>query len=65
VDELFEAIAKIRNAGVTILLVEQHLAESLAIADSAIVLQTGHIVIRGSSREVSEHPDVQRAYLGT
>jgi len=65
VDELFEAIAKIRNAGVTILLVEQHLAESLAIADSAIVLQTGRIVIRGSSREVSDHPDVQRAYLGT
>ncbi len=64
VDQIFEAIKIIRNSGVTILLVEQRLVESLEIADSAIVLQTGRVVLRGSAAEVRNHPDIQSAYLG-
>ena len=64
VDEIFAAIQTIRLAGVTILLVEQRLSESLAIADRAYVLQTGRVVISGAAAEVRENPEVRKAYLG-
>jgi len=64
VDEIFRAIVAIRNAGVTVLLVEQRLSESLEIADKAVVLQTGRVVLQGTANEVMHHPDIQRAYLG-
>ncbi|MCL4766669.1 MAG: ABC transporter ATP-binding protein [Hyphomicrobiaceae bacterium] len=64
VTEMFAAIKAIRQTGVTILLVEQRLVESLEIADSAVVLQTGRIVLRGSAQEVRDHPDIRSAYLG-
>lgn len=64
VDQIFEAIKIIRRSGVTILLVEQRLVESLEIADSAIVLQTGRVVLRGSAVEIRNHPEIQSAYLG-
>jgi branched-chain amino acid transport system ATP-binding protein len=64
VDEIFEAIKMIRSTGVTILLVEQRLAESLAIADRAYVLQTGRVILAGTAEQVSNDPDVRKAYLG-
>lgn len=64
VDEIFEAIKMIRSTGVTILLVEQRLAESLAIADRAYVLQTGRVILEGTAEQVSNDPDVRKAYLG-
>ncbi|MCC7283786.1 MAG: ABC transporter ATP-binding protein [Acetobacteraceae bacterium] len=64
VDLLFDAIKAIRASGVTILLVEQRLAESLAIADNAVVLQTGRVVLRGRSEELRDHPEMRSAYLG-
>src|SRR3984885_1526123 len=47
VDDILAAIGRIRNLGVTVLLVEQRLAEALAIADRAYVLQTGRVVMSG------------------
>ncbi|WP_394032772.1 ABC transporter ATP-binding protein [Xanthobacter versatilis] len=64
VDEIFDAVKTIRDTGVTILLVEQRLVESLEIADRAYVLQTGRVILSGSAAEVRENPDVRRAYLG-
>jgi branched-chain amino acid transport system ATP-binding protein len=64
VTEIFSAIQEIRATGVTVLLVEQRLAESLEISDRAYVLQTGRIVMTGSAAEISANPEVRRAYLG-
>ena len=64
VDEIFEAVKAIRAGGVTILLVEQRLSESLEIADRAYVLQTGRVVLSGPARQVRDDPEVRRAYLG-
>jgi branched-chain amino acid transport system ATP-binding protein len=64
VDEIFEAIATIREAGVTVLLVEQRLSESLEIADSAVVLKTGRVTLRGKAAEIRNHPEIRSAYLG-
>lgn len=64
VDEIFAAVKRIRETGVTILLVEQRLAESLEIADRAYVLQTGRVVLSGPATQISEDPEVRKAYLG-
>ena len=64
VDEIFQAVLEIRKAGVTVLIVEQRLAESLEIADRAYVLQTGRVVLSGTAAEVRDNPDIRRAYLG-
>jgi len=64
VDEIFDAVLAIRKAGVTVLLVEQRLAESLDIAERAYVLQTGRLVLAGSAAQVRDNPEVRRAYLG-
>jgi branched-chain amino acid transport system ATP-binding protein len=64
VDEIFQAVLAIRGTGVTILLVEQRLVESLEIADRAYVLQTGRVTLSGTAAEVRDNPEVRRAYLG-
>ncbi|QHI99710.1 ATP-binding cassette domain-containing protein [Xylophilus rhododendri] len=64
VDEIFDAVLAIRASGVTVLLVEQRLAESLQIAERAYVLQTGRVILSGSAAEVRSNPEVRRAYLG-
>jgi branched-chain amino acid transport system ATP-binding protein len=64
VDEIFDAISAIRDTGVTVLLVEQRLSESLEIADSAVVLKTGRVALRGKAAEIRNHPEIRSAYLG-
>jgi branched-chain amino acid transport system ATP-binding protein len=64
VDEIFKAITTIRDSGVTVLLVEQRLSESLEIADSAVVLKTGRVALRGKAAEIRNHPEIRSAYLG-
>jgi len=64
VDEIFAAVQQIRDSGVTILLVEQRLSESLEISDRAYVLQTGKVVMSGPAAEIKANPEVRRAYLG-
>jgi branched-chain amino acid transport system ATP-binding protein len=64
VDEIFQAILATRQAGVTVLLVEQRLSESLEIADRAFVLQTGRVILSGPSAELRDNAEVRRAYLG-
>ena len=64
VDDILAAVTRIRDGGVTILLVEQRLTEALAIADRAYVLQTGRVVLSGRAAEIAADPEVRRAYLG-
>ncbi len=64
VDDILAAVARIRDLGMTILLVEQRLAESLALADRAYVLQTGRIVMSGRAAEIAADSGVRQAYLG-
>jgi len=64
VDEIFATLGRLRQEGVTILLVEQNVRKALQVAQTAYVLQDGRITLRGMARDLLEDPDVQRAYLG-
>ena len=64
VEQIFETVVDINRQGTTILLVEQNAAIALSVAHRAYVLETGNIALEGGAAELSEHPEVQRAYLG-
>ena len=64
VEQIFETVAEVNRQGTTILLVEQNAAIALSVAHRAYVLETGSIALEGGAAELSEHPEVQRAYLG-
>ena len=64
VDDILAAVQRIRARGVTILIVEQRLAETLEIADRAYVLQTGRVVMQGTAADIAADVEVRRAYLG-
>ncbi len=62
--KVFEIIEKIREEGVSILLVEQNVGHALEISDRGYVLETGRIVLEGESRELLKNEYVKKAYLG-
>jgi branched-chain amino acid transport system ATP-binding protein len=64
VTALFAEIARIRDAGTTVLLVEQNAHKALALADRAYVLETGSIVLAGPGSELLRNERVVDAYLG-
>ena len=64
VDTIFDQIVDLRNAGITILLVEQNVAMSLQVADRGYIMASGAIVTEGSSDELSSSHIVEQAYLG-
>jgi branched-chain amino acid transport system ATP-binding protein len=64
VEKIFETIARFPQLGITVLLVEQNARASLGIASRGYVLETGRIVLSGTSEELLDNHDVQRAYLG-
>jgi branched-chain amino acid transport system ATP-binding protein len=64
VREIFAAIGRLREQGVTILLVEQMAAQALALADRAYVLERGRITLEGAAAAVRSDPAVIEAYLG-
>ena len=61
---MFEALKEINSRGTTILLVEQNARLALQFASRGYVLENGHIVLEGPSKELLENPDVKKAYLG-
>lgn len=61
---IFEIIKEINRQGVTILLIEQNANMALHIADTAYVLETGRLTIRGTGKELLSNEAVKRAYLG-
>jgi branched-chain amino acid transport system ATP-binding protein len=64
VDTIFDVILKLRDEGITILLVEQNASLALSIANRGYVMETGEITLTGSGRELLANEDVQKAYLG-
>jgi branched-chain amino acid transport system ATP-binding protein len=64
VEKMMETIVAINRRGVTVLLVEQMVQESLEIAHRGYVLQTGRVVLTGSAKELLDSEEIRRAYLG-
>jgi branched-chain amino acid transport system ATP-binding protein len=64
VRDLMAACRKLVEAGQTIMLVEQNLAATLALATRAYVINNGHIVHEGPASEIKANPDVVQRYLG-
>ena len=64
VELVFSAILELKKSGMTILLIEQNVAESLALADFATVLESGKVVLAGTAADVAGNDGVRRAYLG-
>ncbi|PKM67238.1 MAG: ABC transporter ATP-binding protein [Firmicutes bacterium HGW-Firmicutes-2] len=64
VKEIFDTIVEVNKQGVTVLLVEQNAHMALSIADRAYVLETGKIVLEGNAKDLLNHEDVKKAYLG-
>jgi branched-chain amino acid transport system ATP-binding protein len=64
VDEMLEAVAKLKGEGITILLVEQNVREALDMADRGYVLQTGRTISSGRGQELLETDIIKKAFLG-
>ncbi len=64
VDLIFDTIEKIRDSGVTILLVEQNALAALRVADYAYVMESGALKLEGPAPALAEDDEVIRAYLG-
>jgi branched-chain amino acid transport system ATP-binding protein len=64
VDVIFEAIERINQEGMTILLVEQNAHMALQVSNRGYVLQTGEIVLANDAKILQRDPTVQKAYLG-
>ena len=64
VKEIFSVIARLRNTGVSILVVEQNARAALSIADVGYVLETGSIGLSGAASELLTDPRVRSLYLG-
>ena len=64
VEEMFALIARINREGLAILLVEQNVVQSLAVAHRAYVLENGRIALSGKASELAEVPELRKSYLG-
>jgi branched-chain amino acid transport system ATP-binding protein len=64
VAQVLDAVVKIRDAGVTVLIVEQNAAHTLKISDRAYVLESGAIAIEGRGADLVDDDRVRAAYLG-
>jgi branched-chain amino acid transport system ATP-binding protein len=64
VDEVLDTVRKLKEEGLTVLLVEQNVREALDLADRGYVLQTGRIVGEGSGKALSESDMFREAFLG-
>ena len=64
VQQIFDIIKELHEAGTTILLVEQNAEMALRIADRAYVLESGRITLSGTGAELAQSDSVKKAYLG-
>ena len=64
VEQIFEIIQNLHNAGTTILLVEPNAQAALSVADRGYVLETGKVVTTGTGSELLSSPEIKKAYLG-
>ncbi|MDQ2660690.1 MAG: ATP-binding cassette domain-containing protein [Actinomycetota bacterium] len=64
VAEIMKVLTTLRDRGLAVLLVEQNVRASFGIADRAVVMQRGRVVLEGTPAELVELPEVRGAYLG-
>jgi len=64
VEEMFELIRQINADGLTILLVEQNVVQSLDLANRAYILEQGAFALSGPAGDLKQNPELKRAYLG-
>jgi len=64
VEQIFDIIRQLNEAGTTILLVEQNAQMALSVAHRAYVMKTGKITLSGTGKELAESDQVRKAYLG-
>ncbi len=62
--QLFESMRQLREAGITVLLVEQNVAMALAISDYGYVLAEGKVEMEGPARQLAKNQHIRTAYLG-
>jgi branched-chain amino acid transport system ATP-binding protein len=64
VQDIFKMIRRINQEGVTVLLVEQNVRQTLAMCDRAYALENGKVVLEGTGKELMANDHVKEAYLG-
>ena len=64
VEEMFQLIADINRQGMTILLVEQNVVQSLNLANRAYVIENGTVTLSGEANELVENPELKKSFLG-
>ena len=64
VEEMFALIGRLNRGGLAILLVEQNVVQSLAIAHRAYVLENGRIALSGQAADLAQDPELRKSYLG-
>ena len=64
VDTVYDALRRLKERRLTLLVVEQNANRALELADRACILRSGEIVRRGKAAELREDPEVRKAYLG-
>ena len=64
VKQIFDVVHQVREQGVTVLIVEQNVTQTLQVADRAYVLENGRITLQGPCRELMTNDYVKKAYLG-
>ena len=63
-NEAYQALARLRENGLTLVVAEQQVPLALELASRGYVLENGRVELAGSSAELADNPDVRRAYLG-
>jgi branched-chain amino acid transport system ATP-binding protein len=64
VQQTFDLLLKLRDKGVTILMIEQNAKQALGISDYGIVLQQGRLALDGTAQAVLNHPEIGHLFLG-
>jgi branched-chain amino acid transport system ATP-binding protein len=64
VAQVFDFLLKLRDRGVTILMIEQNAKKALAVSDEGIVLQQGRLALQGPAETLLHHPDIAAVFLG-
>lgn len=64
IKKIFEIVEELRNLGITVLIIEQNVRQTLKIADRAYMLSNGRIVAEGRAEELMESETIRESYLG-
>jgi len=64
VDRLFDVLERIRQGGLTILIIEQNVQQALEMADRGYVMENGHVVLQGVGRDLLDNEHLKTHYLG-